>query len=277
MARSSMQTCWSKAAISAQHKPDMCCTLQDACVAPLLSQLHSWCPVSKALLTCCAKATVKPHFAEHSTCRKCWRPVKPLPLPGAEPSLCLGQSRGVMYGGAAPLCAPSPHSRTKPCNRFQHSPSRTGPFTFRMMKRSVSRNFTRTWVTCRRRDSSLKMLHAKPVQVLRSQSWSCCCSFQASVLELQWPGAGPRAGCSPGRESRSCRRPSSQLRALLVGPATQEAGVGSLSASAGPGTTADRHRLLQGGRSSLLTMMDDLQPPTAVLLLKQAFSAGKQL
>ena len=27
----------------------------------------------------------------------------------------------------------------------------------------------------------------------------------------------------------------------------------------------------------LVTMVDDLQPPTAVLLLKQAFSAGKQL
>ena len=87
------------------------------------------------------------------------------------------------------LSAPqAPTSRTKPCHRVRHSPSRTGPFTFRMMKRSVSRNFTRTCVTCRRRNSSLKMLQASQcrccLQLLLQLSSRCS---SALVLALELP------------------------------------------------------------------------------------------
>ncbi len=71
-----------------------------------------------------------------------------------------------MHCGTA-LCAQALICRTMPSDGARHSPSRTGPFTFRMMKRSVSRNFTRTWVTCRTRDGNLMTQHAEPVQVLQ--------------------------------------------------------------------------------------------------------------
>ena len=140
-----------------------------------------------------------------------------------------------------------------------------------MMKRSVSRNFTRTCVTCSRCNSSLKRLHAKPVQVLSQTPAAAlepmlfCSGGLVLALEL---AAHLTARASPADDLHyNC-----ELCWLVL-----QQGVGSLTASAEPGTVMNRHRLLQAGRSTLLTMMDDLQPPTAVLLLKQAFSAGKQL
>jgi hypothetical protein len=42
-----------------------------------------------------------------------------------------------------------PSSTQTLCIMYGSSPSRTGPFTFLMMSRSASRNFTRTCVTCK--------------------------------------------------------------------------------------------------------------------------------